>query len=287
VLAARSLGCKTFLHESNTIPGRANRLLARWVDQAFVGFPETEGRLPAREVAVTGTPVRLDFHAREAALCRQELELEAGRPVLLVMGGSQGASGINQAILRTLPVLARQSLQWQWLHLTGPKDADKVRAAYAAHGLKAVVQPFSTRMDLALGAATACVSRAGASSLAELAAMQLPAILIPFPAAADNHQWHNARAFEQTGAAWLLPEAEATPDRVAEALRDLMDQPTERALMKAALAQWHAPQAARLIADRMWQALGRVSQSPAPDLISPLPEHASGTRARVGGVTVA
>jgi UDP-N-acetylglucosamine--N-acetylmuramyl-(pentapeptide) pyrophosphoryl-undecaprenol N-acetylglucosamine transferase len=269
VLAARSLRIKTFLHESNTIPGKANRWLARVVDIAFVGFAETEGRLAAKEVVMTGTPVRAGFQSRDAAACRAALGLEPTRPVMLVMGGSQGASGINNMILGALPVLARHAKQWQWLHLTGPQDVEKVRAAYAKLQLPAAVHPFLAQMDLVLGAATASVSRAGASSLAELAAVRLPALLVPFPTAADNHQWHNARAFEETGAAQLLEQREATPEKVATLLRELMDDVEERAVMKKALANWHAPKAAEQIATAMLQRIGITQvtkvQAPSPN----------------------
>jgi UDP-N-acetylglucosamine--N-acetylmuramyl-(pentapeptide) pyrophosphoryl-undecaprenol N-acetylglucosamine transferase len=251
VLAARSQTTKTFLHESNTIPGRANRWLARMVDCAFVGFPQTESRLAAREVLVTGTPVRPQFQSREAATCRAALGLDPARPVVLITGGSQGASGLNQMVLDTLPTLVRHSLQWQWLHLTGPNDVDRVKQVYSRHGLKAVVHAFLAEMDLALGAATACISRAGASSLAELAAVRLPALLVPFPAAADNHQFHNARAFEETGAAQLLEQREATPEKVSGALRELVEGTFERDQMKLALARWHAPHAAEQVAENI------------------------------------
>jgi UDP-N-acetylglucosamine--N-acetylmuramyl-(pentapeptide) pyrophosphoryl-undecaprenol N-acetylglucosamine transferase len=257
VVAAHGLGAKTFLHESNTIPGRANRWLARLVDEAFVGFSQAESRLAARAVTVTGTPVRAEFQPRDPAAARAALGLDPDRPTLLVMGGSQGASGINDLILAALPTLARHSLQWQWLHLTGPRDADKVRHAYRKHGLNAVVHPFLAEMDLALGAATACVSRSGASSLAELAAVRLPAVLVPFPAAADNHQFHNARAFESTGAALLLEQRDATPEAVSNLLRTFVENVPARDAMKAALARWHAPAAAERIAGAILKTLSR------------------------------
>ncbi len=257
VLAARGLGVKNFLHESNTIPGRANRWLARRVDQAFVGFPQTESRLAARQVTCTGTPVRPEFKPRDASMCRIALGLDASRPVMLVTGGSQGASGINDMILATLPVFARHALPWQWLHLSGPQDADKVRQAYEKSGLSAIVHPFLADMDLALGAATACVSRAGASSLAELAAVRLPVLLIPFPAAADNHQLYNARAFAETGAARLLEQRDATPDKVFELLRALVEDLAARDAMQAALARWHAPNSAEEIAGKILDAVAR------------------------------
>ena len=263
VFVAKDLGAKTFLHESNTIPGRANRFLARFVSEAFVGFPEAAPRLKARKVTTTGTPVRPQFDFEKPAIgnrplaiesCRAAFGLDPNRPTVLVMGGSQGASGINDIILGVLPLLADRNSIWQWLHLTGAVHFEKVKAAYAARGVKAVVKPFLAEMDLALGAATVAVSRAGASSLAETAAMRLPSLLVPFPAAADNHQYHNARAFEATGAARLLEQRNATPEKVAAILCELAENEATRAAMQAALAQWHAPKAAEQIAENILKA---------------------------------
>jgi UDP-N-acetylglucosamine--N-acetylmuramyl-(pentapeptide) pyrophosphoryl-undecaprenol N-acetylglucosamine transferase len=251
VLAARQCGAKTFLHESNTVPGRANRFLARFVDAAFVGFPEAAAQLGRAKTTITGTPVRPQFKPREAASCRTALGLAAEKPVVLVVGGSQGASGLNAMILAALPVLGKKD--WQWLHLTGAADFEKVSAAYAAQGIKAVVKPFLMEMDLALGAATACVSRSGASSLAEIAAMRLPSLLVPFPAAADNHQLSNAWAFSSVGAARLIEQKNARPEEVAALITALMEDAAARGKMQAALAQWHAPQSAAQIAAAVYK----------------------------------
>ena len=256
VWVGKDFGAKTFLHESNTIPGRANRLLARWVDEAFVGFPETASRLRVRKVTHTGTPVRPQFQRRDAGECRAALGLDPQRPVILVMGGSQGASGINEIILAALPLLAGHAGTWQWLHLTGAGHSEKVGETYARLGLKAVVRPFLAEMDLALGAAAVAVSRAGASSLAEIAAMRLPSLLVPFPAAADNHQFHNAQAFETTGAARLVEQKNATPAGMVAMLDELVENQTARVAMQTALAQWHAPQAAEQIASTILKAIG-------------------------------
>jgi UDP-N-acetylglucosamine--N-acetylmuramyl-(pentapeptide) pyrophosphoryl-undecaprenol N-acetylglucosamine transferase len=255
ILAAKRAGARTFLHESNTIPGRANRWLARVVCRAFVGFPTAAGRLRNRNVTITGTPVRPCFQAREAAGCRAALGLDPARPVLLVMGGSQGARGINELVLQALPLLASRVPELQWCHLTGPGDPGKVARAYAALKLKAVVHPFFAEMELALGAATAAICRAGASSLAELAAMRVPAVLVPYPAATDNHQFHNARAFEATGAARLLEQKAATPEMLVQLLLDLIERSAVRGQMQNALAQWHAPRAAEQIAEAMLAAV--------------------------------
>jgi UDP-N-acetylglucosamine--N-acetylmuramyl-(pentapeptide) pyrophosphoryl-undecaprenol N-acetylglucosamine transferase len=239
---------KTFLHESNTIPGRANRFLTRFVDEVFVGFPETAGHLKARKTTVTGTPVRPEFSRNDATVekCREQLGLDPALPTILVVGGSQGASGLNAMILSTLPLLTARN--WQWLHLTGANDVEKVRAAYAAQKTRAVVKTFLAEMDLALRAATVAVSRAGASSLAEMAAVRLPSLLVPFPAAADNHQYFNALAFEKSGAVKLLEQKDSTPEKVAAILGELVENETARSKMQSALAQWHAPNAAEQIA---------------------------------------
>jgi UDP-N-acetylglucosamine--N-acetylmuramyl-(pentapeptide) pyrophosphoryl-undecaprenol N-acetylglucosamine transferase len=285
IWVGKDFGAKTFLHESNIIPGRANRLLARFVDEAFVGFPSAAARLRARKVTTTGTPVRPQFQPCDAAVCRAKLfrvppsggsgQLPEGgtpnlRPVILVMGGSQGASGINDLVLSALPLLSDRAPAWQWLHLTGPNDVEKVKQAYDASGFKAVVKPFLAEMDLALGAATATVSRAGASSLAEIAAMGLPSLLVPYPAAADNHQFYNAQAFEATGAARLLEQKNATPEKVAAWLRELVEDAATRAKIQTALVQWHAPKAAEQIADIMLSSCWSSSFSlPAKDRLKP------------------
>jgi len=258
IFVAKDLGVKTFLHESNTVPGRANRILSRFVDGAFVGFPEAAARLKTRKVKTTGTPVRPQFQPQDTAKCRAALGLDSNRPTILVVGGSQGASGLNEMILSALKLLAGRD--WQWLHLTGAKDFEKVNVAYAALGIKAVVKPFLAEMDLALGAANVAVSRAGASSLAEIAAMRLPALLVPFPAAADNHQFSNASAFEKTGAAMLLEQRNSTPGKIAAILVKLVEDETIRSQMQSSLAQWHAPKAAEQIAESILSVVARQQE---------------------------
>jgi UDP-N-acetylglucosamine--N-acetylmuramyl-(pentapeptide) pyrophosphoryl-undecaprenol N-acetylglucosamine transferase len=261
ILAARKFGAKTFLHESNTIPGRANRFLSRFVDEAFVGFPEAAARLRAKKVSMTGTPVRPQFQPRDATTCRIALRLDPNLLTILVMGGSQGASGLNEMILSVLPLLVEKN--WQWLHLTGTNDFEKAKATYASREIKAVVKPFFAEMDLALGAATISVSRAGASSLAEIAAMRLPSLLVPYPTAADNHQFVNASAFEKTGAAKLLEQKNSTPEKVAELLRKLVEDSAAREKIQAALVQWHAPKSAEQIAENILNAIAQQQEKAA------------------------
>jgi UDP-N-acetylglucosamine--N-acetylmuramyl-(pentapeptide) pyrophosphoryl-undecaprenol N-acetylglucosamine transferase len=256
ILAAKHFGARTFLHEANSIPGRANRWLSRVVDKAFVGFPTAGLGLHLREIECTGTPVRPEFIPRPAAGCRVELGLDPDRPVALVMGGSQGATGINDLMIQSLPLLAQWGPRWQWIHLTGPQDVEQVRSAYAAAGLDARIHEFFSRMAIALGAATVTISRAGASSLAEFAATRSPAILVPFPAAIDNHQYFNARAFVDAGAARILDQKTATPPMLLSLLRELSEDTDARVKMQSALTRWHSPMAARQIADIILNASG-------------------------------
>jgi UDP-N-acetylglucosamine--N-acetylmuramyl-(pentapeptide) pyrophosphoryl-undecaprenol N-acetylglucosamine transferase len=258
IFAAKQFGAKTFLHESNTIPGKANRWLSRFVDECFVGFPQAASRLHSNKVVTTGTPVRPQFQPRDPAACRTALGLDPNRPTVLVMGGSQGASGINDLMIGALEKITsgargatRPTAELQFFHLSGPKDVEKVRKAYAEKNLRAVVHGFFGEMDTALGAASVTVSRSGASSLAEIAAMRVPSVLVPFPAATDNHQFFNAKAFEETGAAHLLEQKSSTPEGFANLILDLVANTEFREKMQSALAKWHAPQAAEQIAETM------------------------------------
>lgn len=273
ILAAKLAGAKTYLHESNTIPGRANRFLGRFVDEAFIGFPGAATRLPVRKLITTGTPVRPQILAREqpggddlneadSAACRVALGLDPKRPTVLVVGGSQGASGLNDVILAALPRLADRN--WQWVHLTGARDEKRVKAVYDAQGMTAIVKPFMVEMNLALGAASACVSRAGASSLAELAACRVPALLVPFPAAADNHQYFNAAAFATVGAAKMVEQSQATPEIVSASLIDLVENNGTRSNMRLALIPWQAPAAAAQIAENIVRGLAPMANQMAP-----------------------
>lgn len=263
VLAGKACGALTFLHESNTIPGKANRFLARFVDQAFVGFEQTAARLGHEFASQTGTPVRAEFSPADPLAGRGVFGLEPQQPVLLVTGGSQGASPLNELVLAALPEIRQRLPQLQFLHLSGANDEARVAAAYRHSPARAVVHAFLGEMHLALGAATLAISRAGASSLAELAAVRLPAILIPYPLAADNHQLHNARAYADTGAAVLLEQASATPSLLAGQVIRLIQDDARRGAMQQALARWHKPQAAATIADKITALLAARRRWPA------------------------
>ena len=259
VFAGRSRGAVTFLHESNTIPGRANRWLAPWVTACFVGFEEAAARLRYRNVTVTGTPVRDGFVPTDPAAARVALGLDPNRPVLLVVGGSQGAEGVNRLVIQALPQLLAAAPELQVFHIAGTRDAEAVRAAAAPFGSRVRVVAFHLAMDCALAAATVAVSRSGASSLAEFAAMRLPSVLIPYPAATDDHQRANARAMVRVGAARLLEQVGARPEDLVREVLALAADSTQRGEMAQRLAGIDSPGAAGRIAERVMAAIGAVA----------------------------
>lgn len=261
ILAGRVTGAATSLHESNSFAGRANRLLAPWVDRVFIGYSSATQQLSNRAVQFTGTPVRSQFQPADPGACRMALGLKPEAPVLLVMGGSQGASAINNAVIETLPAMAQAIPGLQVLHLTGAATYEAISARYRAGGATAKVLPFLTEMEMALGAATVAISRAGASSIAELAAMRVPSILIPYPTAADNHQYFNARALAQQGAARMLIQAQLQP--LASTVIELATDPFVRQRMQIELEKWHFPQAADQIVDSVFDSM-RPRRNPAP-----------------------
>lgn len=255
-LWARRRGVPVFLHEANAVAGRAVRWLARWAREIYVHFPACTETLPGRRVVVTGMPVREGFRGQEAAACRRALGLDPERPVLVVMGGSQGARALNQAVVSAVPVWRQLVPELQIFHLAGPADVEEVRRAYAALGVAGWVGARTDRMPEVLGAATIAFSRAGASSLAELAAARVPALLVPYPYAVDDHQTLNARCFAGAGAARWLPQGRLQdPAQWVRTLRPLLDEEEVRCRMQEALADWDRPEAARVIAVRIVQSV--------------------------------
>jgi UDP-N-acetylglucosamine--N-acetylmuramyl-(pentapeptide) pyrophosphoryl-undecaprenol N-acetylglucosamine transferase len=176
------------------------------------------------------------------------LGFEPKSPVVLIMGGSQGAAAVNKAVLGAVPLLIEKIPGVQFLHLTGAATHEGISAAYKPLTSRAKVLPFLTEMDLALGAASVCVSRAGASSLAEIAAMEVPSILIPYPSAADDHQYHNARAFAQAGAARLMIQSQLRADQLAQSICEIVTDGYVVEQMRGELRKWHYPDAADQIA---------------------------------------
>ena len=256
VIAGKLIGARIFLHEANAIPGRAVKLLAPLADEVFVQFPAAMPRVLSIDIRATGLPVRAAMEPIEKADARTALGLADDQPVLLVMGGSQGARSINQALIESLPRLAKALPDLQFIHLTGTGSVEPVRQAYDALGLSAVVRPFLTEMEYALGAADLALSRSGASSLAEFSAMELPAILIPYPTAVDDHQRLNARSFVDIGAARCFHQKQLTPNLLVSQLSQLFGSPARLEAMAGAMKQWKSAEATGEVVQRIFEACG-------------------------------
>jgi UDP-N-acetylglucosamine--N-acetylmuramyl-(pentapeptide) pyrophosphoryl-undecaprenol N-acetylglucosamine transferase len=220
ILAGRLRGASTFIHESNAVPGKANRMTARFVRAVLLGFKECAPFFPKARTEVTGTPIRTELQRLDRKVARQKLGLRDDLPTLLVMGGSQGASGINQALIKSVASLREVPLQV--IHLSGARDERLVADNYRRENVPAFVAAFHQRMEDVYSAADLAVARAGAASLAELASFALPGILIPFPYATDDHQTRNAEIFVRAGAAVLLKESEIQGDILARKIKDLI-----------------------------------------------------------------
>jgi len=212
VMAAWLCRIPAVVHESNVVPGKANRLNARFCARVLVGFEEARERFGVvvrGKLDVVGTPVRGTLSkAVERERACGVFGLNPALSVVLVMGGSQGAQGLNRAVAAALSRIGHGERRVQFLHLTGPDDEVLMRSLYATEGVAAKVIPFCREMEAAYGACDVVVMRSGAASLTELAWFGLPSLLIPLPSAADDHQTANARVFERAGAAVLLPQAE-------------------------------------------------------------------------------
>ena len=256
LLAARLAKVPTFIHESNAIPGKANRLNARLARVVLLGFAECAERFPrGTRCETTGTPVRSSLREnvpdRRAALGAFGFDPSQDRVVkrtLLVMGGSQGARGVNRAVTAALAVW--RELPLRVIHLTGKDDEAEVRAAYAAaDGFPAYVAAFSHDMGAAYAAADIAVARSGAASLTELAHFGLPSVLIPYPFAAEDHQTANARLFTRPGAAVMLREDGRTGESLARILPELLLHPDKLHEMAVAARALAPGDAAARVAD--------------------------------------
>lgn len=243
VVAAKRSGIPAFVHDSNALPGKANRITSRWCDEVFLGLEAARRHFPGKPCVVTGTPVRkelLQLPSRAEAAAKWGLD--PARDTLLVMGGSQGARKLN-SLVAAAPLAAGL----QVLHIAGPGDEDRVRAeAGGREGYQ--VLGFCDDMASAYAVADVVVARSGASSLTELADLGLPSLLVPFPYAAEDHQTVNARVFEDAGAAYLRQESDLNGGTLAALVTEMIE-PECRARMSAAARSLSVPDAAARVCD--------------------------------------
>jgi len=248
LLAARLGKIPSFVHESNSIPGKANKWASRFVSCVLLGFQACAQFFPGRKCLVVGTPVRQDLGERiprDEALAL--FQLDPARRTLLVMGGSQGAAGINQLMFKAAPLLRDANLQI--IHLTGERDDRLAAANYLREEIPTYVAPFHHRMQEVYSAADLVVSRAGAASLSELSHFSLPSLLVPYPYAAENHQETNADIYVEAGAAEKFLESDTSADALARRIIELLGDDTARNHMAAAAKAMAPDDAAKKVAD--------------------------------------
>ena len=236
-MAGRWSKCKTFIHDSNAVPGKANRMTARFCDTVLLGFEEAKSYFPKKDTRVVGTPVRSNLRAaanQKGEDPYKHFGLSPDRKTLLIVGGSQGARGVNNAVAHSLNHL--DALGIQLLHITGPTDYKDIRDQYQGKliAVRSHVGAFCHRMELAYRIADVALARSGASTLAELACFGVPSILVPYPTAADDHQTKNAEIFDRAGAGVLITESDLSPERLADTVGEILNDDNKRRAMNAA-----------------------------------------------------
>lgn len=227
VLAASLLRIPTVLHEQNALPGLTNKMLARLVNKIMITFPPSEKYFPDKEkIILTGLPVRKEILETSKRESLQKLGLEENKFTLLVSGGSRGAKSINKALLEIYPQLLKKN-DFQLIHITGSQGYEETVRALANKGIKieeygnVILRPYIYDMQYPLQAADLCLGRAGATFIAEISAIGLPAILVPYPYAAENHQEFNAKSLVDLGGAEMILDKELTGEKLLATINNL------------------------------------------------------------------
>ena len=252
VAAAWMMGKPTIIHEQNSVPGLANRKLGRIVDAVCLSLPACQSYFPAGKTVVTGNPVRSQI------IDSGESSRQPGkRMTLLVLGGSQGARAINEIIVEVFSAGDRDLSDIEIIHQTGAADEAGVRKAYEVNNVNARVSAFFDDMADVYKRADLVVSRAGATTLAELAVLGKPAILIPYPHAADNHQEKNAGGFVEQGGALMFSQRDLTADILRKEIKLLIQAPETLETMSQSMKELGIPDAADRIVDLCLEMAGK------------------------------
>jgi UDP-N-acetylglucosamine--N-acetylmuramyl-(pentapeptide) pyrophosphoryl-undecaprenol N-acetylglucosamine transferase len=240
------------IHEQNVSPGMTNRVLARVADTVAVTFEESRSVF-GRNVVVTGNPVRREILEADRRKGQEAFDLDSRKATVLVFGGSQGAHQINRAVAEALPLLEEWRDRLQIVHATGERDRGEMEEAYRAWKGEARVLSFIHDMASAFAAADLVVSRAGATTIAELTALGKPALLIPYPFATNDHQRENAEELMRAGGGRLILDRDLTGNRLASELHTLLQNPSALAEMGRAAESLGRPQATVQLADLVCQ----------------------------------
>lgn len=251
------------IHEQNAVPGLANRALSRMARTVALSFAEAAHAFPRRtRRVVTGNPIREAIasvgaeRGSLAKIARKELELEEGRRTVVIFGGSQGALHIDRAAVGACGIL-RDRGDLQVVLLTGPAHHEAMVRGLPADGALVVrALPFLDRMELAYAVADLVVSRAGATTIAEVTACGLPSLLIPYPYATARHQEANARAVQRAGGASVLLDDQLTPEELADRIDALVGHEERLRAMAGRAAAWGRPDAAERLAEVVLDAAG-------------------------------
>jgi UDP-N-acetylglucosamine--N-acetylmuramyl-(pentapeptide) pyrophosphoryl-undecaprenol N-acetylglucosamine transferase len=254
-LTARILGVPTAIHEQNSYPGLTNRLLCRFVDRVFISFDESRRFFSTRSVYLTGNPVREEFFQKARAASAEDEGFS-----ILVVGGSQGARAINEVVVEALKCLNKQGKHPSVIHQTGKADYERVLEGYYARGLDGNVVPFIEDMAEAYDRADLVVSRAGATTVFELAAVGKPSILIPYPHAANQHQTSNARALVEVGGARMIHQSDLDPESLAHMFAEYMRHPETLKEMGTRAKKIARSDSASLIVDHLIDFLPQGSE---------------------------
>ncbi len=252
VAAAWLMGKPTVIHEQNSIPGLANRKLGRIVDRICLSLPDCQSYFPAGKTVLTGNPVRSSIIEAGGGG-----ELQDKKKTLLVLGGSQGARAINELIVEVFSAADPEMMEIEIIHQTGAADEETVKNGYQSQSVRAEVCSFFDDMASLYRRADLVVSRAGATTLSELAVVGKPAILIPYPHAADNHQQKNAQRFAEQGAAVLLSQYGLTAERLATEIKLLFSDLTTLKTMSRNMKKLGMPDAADRIVDLCLEMAGK------------------------------
>lgn len=242
-LAASIMKIPTAIVEPNAIAGFTNRMLGKFAKRIYTGFSEASSFFPEEKVVLAGNPVR-----QEIAALRRIGSYNHAVTTIFCFGGSQGALAVNRAMVSALPYLAQAKKQVRFIHqVGGTEDIDSVKGSYVKNGFEADVFKFTDSIWEQYSSADLIVARAGATTVAEISVIGIPAIFIPYPYAADDHQRANAMAVERCGGAVVIPQQELTGERLASEILKLS--PDRLAMMQAALVRYGRPDAADKIAE--------------------------------------
>ncbi|MFO7986716.1 MAG: undecaprenyldiphospho-muramoylpentapeptide beta-N-acetylglucosaminyltransferase [Desulfatiglandaceae bacterium] len=245
-LTARMMGIPTAIHEQNAYPGLTNLLLARVVDRIFISLDESRPYFDEAKTILTGNPVRHAFVFRQV-----QAKTKTEDFCVLVVGGSQGARAINQVFVAALQSLREEGRSLKVLHQTGTQDYERVKADYMHRGLSGDVFPFIDDMAAAYARADLVISRAGATTLFELAAMGKPSILVPYPFATHGHQEINAMSLVRVGGAEMVLQEDLTGERITSLVMKYMDDPAALHRMAECAQKMSRRDAASQIVDQL------------------------------------